>query len=51
MGQRIGGKIPLSETFGYMSTLRSLTQGRGAMTLEPCGFAPAPPDVAARFDF
>ena len=50
-GQRIGGKVPLAETFGYMSTLRSLTQGRGTMTLEPCGFAPAPPDVAARFDF
>jgi elongation factor G len=50
-GQRIGGKIPLSETFGYMSALRSLTQGRGTMTLESCGFAPAPPDVAARFDF
>ena len=50
-GQRIGGKVPLAETFGYISTLRSLTQGRGTMTLEPCGFAPAPPEVAARFDF
>jgi len=43
--------IPLAETFGYMGTLRSLTQGRCTMTLEPCGFAPAPAEVAERFCF
>jgi elongation factor G len=26
--------IPLSETFGYATVLRSLTQGRGTHTLE-----------------
>ncbi len=50
-GQRIEGVIPLAETFGYMGTLRSLTQGRGTMTLEPCGFAPAPAEVVERFSF
>jgi len=50
-GQRLEGIIPLAETFGYMSTLRSLTQGRASMTLEPCGFAPAPAEVVERFSF
>lgn len=50
-GQRLEGTIPLSETFGYMNTLRSLTQGRASLTLEPSGFAPAPDEVANRFDF
>jgi len=50
-GQRLEGTIPLAETFGYANTLRSLTQGRGTITLEPCGFAPAPADVVERFSF
>jgi elongation factor G len=32
--QLIKGEIPLSETFGYATTIRSLTQGRGTYTLE-----------------
>jgi elongation factor G len=50
-GHRIEGTIPLAETFGYMGVLRSLTQGRGTLTLEPCGFAPAPAEVIERFSF
>ncbi len=50
-GQRIEGTIPLSQTFGYMNMLRSLTQGRGALTLEPSGFAPVTEDVTRKFDF
>lgn len=33
---------PLSEMFGYATSLRSLTQGRGGYSLEPSGYQPAP---------
>ena len=29
----VKGKIPLAETFGYSSVLRSITQGRGTYTM------------------
>ncbi|MBN1420737.1 MAG: elongation factor G [Planctomycetes bacterium] len=47
--RRLGGRIPLSETFGYTNVLRSLTQGRGTISLEPCGFTPAPTEVEEKF--
>ena len=31
----VKGTIPIAETFGYATTLRSLTQGRGSYSLEP----------------
>ncbi len=31
---RIEGEIPLAETFGYSTTLRSMTQGQGTFTME-----------------
>lgn len=31
----IKGTIPIAETFGYATTLRSVTQGRGSYSLEP----------------
>ncbi len=31
---RIEGEVPLAETFGYSTTLRSMTQGQGTFTLE-----------------
>lgn len=34
----IRGHVPLAELFGYATTLRSLTQGRGAYTMEPAYF-------------
>ena len=38
----ITATAPLSEMFGYATSLRSLTQGRGSYSLEPSGYQPAP---------
>ncbi|QDT01538.1 elongation factor G [Adhaeretor mobilis] len=40
---------PLKELFGYSSAMRSLSQGRASCSLEPHGFAPAPPEELERF--
>ncbi len=32
--RNVAGEVPLAETFGYATDLRSLTQGRGTFTLE-----------------
>ena len=45
------GSVPLAEVFGYTTSLRSLTQGRGSISLEPESYSQVPPDVAARFRF
>jgi elongation factor G len=45
------GTVPLAEVFGYTTALRSLTQGRGSISLEPEFYRPVPEDVAARFRF
>jgi elongation factor G len=37
---------PLAEMFGYSTTLRSLTQGRGTSVMEPHSYARAPAHVA-----
>ena len=33
-GRRIEGEVPLAETFGYATDLRSMTQGQGTFTME-----------------
>ena len=33
-GILVSGQVPLAETFGYATDLRSLTQGQGTFTLE-----------------
>lgn len=38
------GTAPLSKMFGYATTLRSLTQGRGMHTMEPLDYRPVPED-------
>jgi elongation factor G len=39
------GTVPLARMFGYTNDLRSLTQGRGACSLEPHAYAPVPESV------
>jgi elongation factor G len=41
----IRGFIPLAETFGYATALRSLTQGRGTYTMEPSFYEEVPLDI------
>ncbi|MBN2577949.1 MAG: elongation factor G [Pirellulales bacterium] len=42
---RIEGEVPLAETFGYSTALRSLTQGQGAFTLELARYKRLPKDL------
>ena len=42
----LAGKVPLSEMFGYATSLRSLSQGRATFTMEPLEYLPAPDHVA-----
>jgi len=47
VGQKIiKGKVPLSEMFGYATSLRSLTQGRGAFTMEFNHYEQVPSNIA-----
>ncbi len=45
-GIRIKADVPLSEMFGYISTLRTLTSGRGQFSMEFSHYAPCPNTVA-----
>jgi len=40
------GRVPLAEMFGYVTELRSATQGRGLFTMEFDGYEPVPPEIA-----
>lgn len=42
----VKGHVPLSETFGYATALRSLTQGRGTEMMEPAFYEIVPSFVA-----
>ena len=42
----IDARVPLSEMFGYATTLRSLTQGRGTFTMEFDHYEPVPQNIA-----
>jgi len=47
MGIRIiDAKVPLAEMFGYVTTLRSLTQGRASFTMEFDHYEEVPNNVA-----
>ena len=41
----ISAKVPLSEMFGYTTTLRSMSEGRGNATMEFSNYAQAPKNI------
>ncbi len=47
-GQVLEAIVPMAEMFGYATTLRSITQGRGTFTMEFDHYEPVPPEVAER---
>ena len=42
----VNAKVPLSDMFGYVTTLRSLTQGRASFNMEFDHYAKVPENVA-----
>ncbi|MFC3034548.1 elongation factor G [Pseudoalteromonas fenneropenaei] len=46
MGIRIKGEVPLSEMFGYIGHLRTITSGRGQFSMEFSHYMPCPNNVA-----
>ena len=44
----IDARVPLSEMFGYSTSLRSLTEGRGNYTMEFNNYEPAPANITAQ---
>ena len=44
----IEAEVPLAEVFGYATSLRSLTQGRGSYTMRPSHYEPVPMNIAER---
>ncbi|UCG16588.1 MAG: elongation factor G [Phycisphaerales bacterium] len=47
-GRVIDAEAPLAEMFGYVTHLRSLSQGRASVSMEPLRYAPVPDSVARR---
>jgi elongation factor G len=47
--QVIAADVPLSQMFGYVGDLRSMTQGRASYTMEFSHYAAAPAEVASSF--
>ncbi|WP_392344431.1 elongation factor G [Pseudoalteromonas prydzensis] len=45
-GIRIKADVPLSEMFGYIGSLRTMTSGRGQFSMEFSHYAPCPQNVA-----
>ena len=45
-GVRIKADVPLSEMFGYISSLRTMTSGRGQFSMEFSHYSPCPSNVA-----
>ncbi len=44
----ITGEVPLGETFGYATQLRSLTQGRATYSMQFAHYAPAPNSITEK---
>ena len=43
----IAGQVPLAEMFGYATSLRSLSQGRGTFTMQVSHYEPVPTSIFA----
>ncbi|MGP1384821.1 MAG: elongation factor G [Thainema sp.] len=46
MGVRVKADVPLSEMFGYIGDLRTMTSGRGQFSMEFSHYSPCPNNVA-----
>jgi len=46
MSKAVRAAVPLSEMFGYMTQLRSMTEGRASFTMEFSHYAPVPQNIA-----
>ena len=46
--QVVRAEVPLGELFGYVTDLRSMSQGRGTQVMEFSHYAPAPAAVTAQ---
>jgi elongation factor G len=44
----ISAEVPLSAMFGYVNSLRSMSQGRATYTMQFSRYAPVPGDVVDR---
>ena len=44
---KIIAEVPLAETFGYSTDLRSMTQGQGTFTMELSKYRPVPANIQA----
>ena len=42
----VTAEAPLSEMFGYSTTLRGMSQGRASYAMEPLDYRPVPPNIA-----
>jgi len=42
----VRGTVPLSEMFGYSTTVRSISQGRASFNLEPSHYEEVPPNIS-----
>ncbi len=47
-GVVVRGVVPIGEMFGYLTVLRSHTQGRGSFSLEPLDYRPVPDNLVAQ---
>jgi elongation factor G len=45
MNKVITAKVPLSEMFGYVTTLRSMSEGRASSTMEFANYDIVPPNI------
>ena len=48
---KITGTVPLAQTFGYSTALRSMSQGRASFVMEPADYQPVPEEIARELAF